>query len=55
MSRHISYPKRCSACGKDFDVEFDISTEGEWTQVQPEKWKPGTCPECYNTASVVEE
>ncbi len=55
MSRHISYPKRCSACGKDFDVEFDISTEDQWKQVQHDIWKLGTCAECYNTASVVEE
>ncbi len=55
MSRHIGYPQRCSACGKDFDVEHDISTEDQWKQVQHDIWKLGTRPECYNTASVAEE
>ncbi len=54
MPQHLSYPKQCSMCGRDYNIEVENMEVDQWKHVQNDIWTAGLCPECYNTACDLE-
>ena len=45
---YVRYPKHCSECGKDYDIEVENITPESWKHVQEDIWGVGKCVECWN-------
>ena len=45
---YVRYPKHCSECGNDYDIEVESITPEGWKHVQEDIWGVGKCVECSN-------